>query len=137
MNYSLFLSQIEFLLRILILRLLGGVVCDISSELECNLLCRDFLVYISNSIEFVFNEFSVILVQDDFGNGATIDSVSDSSADHVGREKQIFKDCIMNSGQSSAVRSLLGLVGFLPLRLNGSLCNNQDIGLEFGFKFRD
>ena len=50
-----------------------------------------------------------------FLNSGAVQSVSDSSANDVGWLNQIFKDSIVNSGQSSAVWSLLALVGFLPL----------------------
>ena len=44
--------------------LLGGVVSDIWSELESDVFCGDFLVNVGNSVEFVFNEVFVILIQD-------------------------------------------------------------------------
>ena len=72
-----------------------------------------------------------------FLDSGTVQSVSDSSADDVGRLDQIFKDSIVDSGQSSAVWSLLALVGLHPLGLNGSLCNEQEVGFQSGFEFRN
>ncbi len=66
-----------------------------------------------------------------------IELVSVSSADDSSGLAQVFKNGIVNRGQSSVSGSLLRSVVLDPLGLDGSLGDDEDGGLESLFEFRD
>ena len=88
-----------------------------------------------------FNLFSdggfFVLVEEDLLDDGAIELVSVSSADDGSGLAQIFKNGIINGGQSSVSGSLLRSVVLDPLGLDSSLGNDEDSGLESLFEFRD
>jgi hypothetical protein len=88
-----------------------------------------------------FNLFSdsgfFVLVEVDLLDDGAIELVSVSSADDGSGLAQIFKNGIINGGQSSVSGSLLRSVVLDPLGLDSSLGNDEDSGLESLFEFRD
>jgi len=95
------------------------------------------LVDADDAVNLFSNSGFFVLIQEDLLDDGAIELVSVSSADDSSRLAQVFKNGIVDRGQSSVSGSLLRFVALDPLGLNSSLGNNEDGGLESLFEFRD
>ena len=95
------------------------------------------LVNADDGVNLFFDSSFFVLIQVDLLDDGAIELVSVSSADDSSRLAQIFKNGIVDRGQSSVSGSLLRSVALDPLTGDSSLGNDEDGGLESLFEFRD
>jgi len=106
-------------------------------EFDLDVSGGQLLVNGDDAVNLFSNCGFFVLVQVDLLDDGAIELVSVSSANDSSRLAQIFKDGIVDRGQSSVSGSLLRSVVLDPLRLDSSLGNDEDGGLESLFEFRD
>ena len=106
-------------------------------EFDLDVSGGQLLVDADDAVNLFSNSGFFVLVEVDLLDDRAIELVSVSSADDGSRLAQIFKNGIVDRGQSSVSGSLLRSVALDPLAGDSSLGNDEDGGLESLFEFRD
>jgi len=117
--------------------LLKGVEGSLRLEIEDNFLGGQSLVDVGDDVDLVLKELLLSLVKGDLHNLRTVSSVSDSSGDDGAGKDEVIEDGVVDGSQSSASGSLLGFMDLEPLRLDGSLGDEDNLSLNLRLNISD
>lgn len=96
-------------------------------ELEHNRPASQSAVDLAVGVQAVVNTTTLLLIEDDLGGLAAVLLGADALADDLNGVDQVVEDGVVDSGQSTRARTLLGLVG---ARGNGALGAGEDPALS-------
>lgn len=103
-------------------------------ELEATDTTGQFSVHLRVGVESVVDATSLLLVQDNLQNLASIFLGPEALSNNLDWVDNIGEDCLVDGGQSSAARALLSLrgagsVGALGARQDAARCEDQDVAV--------
>jgi len=75
------------------------------------MLSGQLSVHLTKGVDFVVNDRLILGVQEDLGNLVTIDLGANTLRDNLGGVDKVLEKFLVNSGEGSGARSLLGNTG--------------------------
>ena len=104
-------------------------------ELEVDTLASEALVHLAVGVEPVVNTAALLLVENDLEDLAAVLAGTETLADNLDGVDEVGQNGVVDSSESSRLRTLLGLgragaVGSLGAGENAARSNNQDVAVR-------